>query len=96
MPFLRASPPSAIASVAAATTTTTTATTTTTTLATTAAAIALLLFLLVTKKSRSGLTGPLSGHSVGTYQKMSSYATCQGTFGHSRLSSLRHCGLILA
>ena len=39
---------------------------------------------------------PLSRHSVGTYQEMSSYATHQGTLGHSRLSSLNHCGLILA
>ena len=39
---------------------------------------------------------PLSRHSVGTYQEMSSHATRQGTLGHSRLSSLSHCGLILA
>ena len=38
----------------------------------------------------------LSRHSVGTYQEMSSHTTCQGTFGHSHLSSLSHCGLILA
>ena len=31
---------------------------------------------------------PLSGHSVGTYPERSSHATCQGTFGYSRLSSL--------
>ena len=30
---------------------------------------------------------PLSGHSVGTYPETSSHATCQKTFGHSRLSS---------
>ena len=45
---------------------------------------------------RSGLTMPLSRHSVGTYQETSSHATRQGTLGHSRLSSLSHCGLILA
>ena len=39
---------------------------------------------------------PLSWHSVGTYPETSSHATCQGTIGHSRLSSLSHCGLILA
>ena len=39
---------------------------------------------------------PLSWHSVGTYPETNSHATCQGTFGHSRLSSLNHCGLILA
>ena len=37
----------------------------------------------------------LSRHSVGTYQETSSHATRQGTLGHSRLSSLSHCGLIL-
>ena len=39
---------------------------------------------------------PLSRHSVGTYQETSSHATRNGTLGHSRLSSLSHCGLILA
>ena len=39
---------------------------------------------------------PLSKHSVGTYQEMSSHATRQATLSHSRLSSLSHCGLILA
>ena len=39
---------------------------------------------------------PLCAHSVGTYQETSSHATCQGSFDHSRLSSLSHCGLILA
>ena len=39
---------------------------------------------------------PLSRQSVGTYQEMSSHETRQGTLGHSRLSSLSHCGLILA
>ena len=50
----------------------------------------------LTQQSRSGLTMPLSRHSVGTYQEMSSHATCQGTFSHSHLSLLSHCGLILA
>ena len=49
-----------------------------------------------TQRSRSGLTRPLSRHSVGTYSQTSSHTTCQGTFGLSRLSSLSHCGLILA
>ena len=44
----------------------------------------------------SGLTKLLSRHSVGTYPEMSSHATCQGTLSHSHLSSLSHCGLILA
>ena len=39
---------------------------------------------------------PLSGHSVGTFLETSSHATCQGTFGHSHLSSLSHCGLVLS
>ena len=38
---------------------------------------------------------PLSGYSVGTYPETSSQATCQERIGHSRLSSLNHCGLIL-
>ena len=38
---------------------------------------------------------PLSRHSVGTYPETSSLATCHETIGHSRLSSLSHCGLIL-
>ena len=46
----------------------------------------------LTQRSRSGLTMPLSRHSVGT----SSHATCRETLGHSRLRSLSHCGLILA
>ena len=33
---------------------------------------------------------------VGTYPETSSHATRQGTVGQSRLSSLSHCGLILA
>ena len=51
---------------------------------------------LLTQRSQSGLTVPLSGHSVGTYQETSSHASRQGTLGHSRLSLLSHCGLILA
>ena len=39
---------------------------------------------------------PLSRHSVGTYQETSSHASRQGTLGHSCLSSLGQCGLILA
>ena len=31
---------------------------------------------------------PLSGPSVGTYQETSSHLSCQGTLGHSHLSSL--------
>ena len=50
----------------------------------------------LTKLSQSGLTMPLSRHSVGTYQETSSRTTCQGTLSHSHLSSLSHCGLILA
>ena len=46
--------------------------------------------------SRSGLTMPLSRHSMGIYQETSSHTTRQGILGHSRLSSLSHCGLILA
>ena len=49
-----------------------------------------------TKWSQSGPTIPLSRQSMGTYQKMSSQATHQGTLGHSHLSSLSHYGLILA
>ena len=44
-------------------------------------------------KSESELTMPLCRLSVG--KEMSSHATRQGPFGHSRLSSLSHCGLIL-
>ena len=39
---------------------------------------------------------PLSWHSEGIYRETSSHATRQGTLDHSRLSSLGHCGLILA
>ena len=50
----------------------------------------------LTQRSRSGLTMPLSRYSVESYSEMSSHATRQGTLGHSCLSSLSHCGLILA
>ena len=50
----------------------------------------------LTQRSRSGVTMSLSRHSVGTYPETSSHETCPGTFGHSRLSSLSYCGLILA
>ena len=49
----------------------------------------------LTQRSRSGLTMPLSRYSVGTYPETTSHATCPGTFGHSRLGSLSHCGLIM-
>ena len=39
---------------------------------------------------------PLCMHNVGTYQETSAHATRQETLGYSRLSSLKHCGLILA
>ena len=50
----------------------------------------------LTQRSLSRLTMPLSMHSVGTYLEMSWHATCQETFSQSHLSSLSHCGLILA
>ena len=50
----------------------------------------------LTQQSRSGLTMPLSTRGVGNHPEASSHATCQGTLDHSRLSSLSHCGLILA
>ena len=49
----------------------------------------------LTQRSRSGMTMPLSWHRVETYPETSSHATYQETLGHSRLSSLSHCGLIL-
>ena len=48
----------------------------------------------LTRRSRNGLTMLLSRHIVGTFEDMS--ATRQGTLGHSHLSLLSHCGLILA
>ena len=50
----------------------------------------------LTQRSRSGLTMPLSRYIVGTYQETNSHAARQAKVGHSRLSSLSHCGLILA
>ena len=50
----------------------------------------------LTQRSWSGLTMSLSRHTVGIYQETSSHASHQGTLGHSCLSSLSHCGLILA
>ena len=50
----------------------------------------------LTQRSRNGLTMPLSRQSVEIYQETSSHATRQETLGHSRLSSLSHCVLILA
>ena len=52
--------------------------------------------LTLTQRSRSGLTMPLSRHSVGTSLETGAHTTCQGMLGHSRLSLLCHCGLILA
>ena len=50
----------------------------------------------LTQRSRNGLTMPLSKLGVLIYSEMSSHATCQGTFSHSRLSSLSLCGLTVA
>ena len=50
----------------------------------------------LTQRSRSGLTMPMSWHSFETYRETSSHATRQGTLRYSRLSSMSHCGLILA
>ena len=50
----------------------------------------------LTQRSQSGLTMPLSRHSVGTYPETSSHTTCHWTFSHSHLSLLSHCGLLLA
>ena len=52
--------------------------------------------IALTQRNRSGVTTRLSRYSVGISPKTSSHATCQGKFGHSRLTSLSHCGLILA
>ena len=51
---------------------------------------------LLTQRSQSGLTMPMSRHSVGTYPETSSHATCQGTFSHSHLNPRSCCGLIQA
>ena len=58
--------------------------------------ITIITLTALTRRSRSVLTMPLSRHSVGTYLETTLHATCLETFGHSRLSSLSHCGLILA
>ena len=50
----------------------------------------------LTQRSQNALTMQLSRHSVETYQETSSHTTRQGTLRHSRISSLSHCGLILA
>ena len=50
----------------------------------------------LTQRSWSGLTMLLPRHSVGTYPVTNSHTTHQGTLSHSHLSSLSHCGLILA
>ena len=50
----------------------------------------------LTQRSQSELTLPLSRHSVGTYLETNLNSSCQETVGHSRLSPLSHCGLILA
>ena len=50
----------------------------------------------LTERIWCGLTMPLFRHSVGTYLETSSHTTCQGPYCHSHLSSLSHCGLILA
>ena len=50
----------------------------------------------LTQRSRSGLTMPMSWHTVVIYPETRSHGTCQGTLGHSRLSSLSHCRLIQA
>ena len=50
----------------------------------------------LTRRSRSGLTMPLSRHSVGLYPEMRSQVIWQGTFDHNCPSSLSCCGLILA
>ena len=49
----------------------------------------------LTQRVWGGLTMPLCRHSMGTYPETSSHAPCQGKLGHSRLSSLSHCGQIL-
>ena len=56
----------------------------------------LTIYAPLTKRSRSGLTMPLSRHSLGTYKEKSSHATRQGTLSQRHLSSVSHCELILA
>ena len=50
----------------------------------------------LTQQSQSGMTMLLSSYSVEIYQETTSHATHQGTLSHNCLSSLSHCGLILA
>ena len=51
----------------------------------------------LTQRSRSGLTMPLSRHSVETYQRGNELTSnSSGNTRSSRLSLLSHCGLILA
>ena len=50
----------------------------------------------LTQRSRNVLTVSLCRHGEGTYQKRSSHATRHGKLGRSRLSSLSHCGSVLA
>ena len=50
----------------------------------------------LTQRSQPGLNMLLFRHDVGAYPETSSHASCRETFGHSRLSSLIHYGLILA
>ena len=50
----------------------------------------------LTQRCRSRLTVLVSSHSVGTYHETSSHATRSGNTRPSLLSSLSHCGLILA
>ena len=50
----------------------------------------------LTHWSRSGLTMLLSRQIVGIYQEMSSHTTYLRTLSYRHLSSLSHCGLILA
>ena len=50
----------------------------------------------LTHQSQSGLTMQLSRHSLGTNQETSWHTIRQGTVCHSCVSSLHHCGLIVA
>ena len=50
----------------------------------------------LTQRRWSGLIILLCRHYMGIYQETSSHATRHGTLGHSHLSSLSHCELILA
>ena len=53
-------------------------------------------YTFMTQRSRSGMPMPLCRRGMGTNPEHSSHATRQGALGHNRLSSLSHCGLILA